>query len=83
MKRNIESKQIKKATKLFQGSIIPILIGTLISLTINITVGTFISAIGFVLMAILNSKYGNYVLQGEILKHIVIMSTDGIPVYGY
>ena len=68
---------------MFQGSIIPILIGSLISLTLNITKGTFISAIGFVLMAILNMKYGNYILQGEILQHIVIIDSEGPPIYGY
>lgn len=81
--KNIENKQIKKATKMFQTSVIPILLGSLIALTLNITTGTFISAIGFIIMAVFSLKYGNYILQGEILQHMVILDSDGFPLYGY
>ena len=34
-------------------------------------------------MAILNMKYGNYILQGEILQHMIILDSEGLPLYGY
>lgn len=81
--KNIESKATKTITKMFQGSIIPILVGSMVALTLNITIGTFISAIGFIIMAVLNFKYGNFILQGEILQHMVILDSEGLPIYGY
>ena len=34
-------------------------------------------------MAYLNFKYGNFILQGEILQHMVILDSEGLPIYGY